>query len=186
MITIIHRVNKIDQLIRVNKTYGVEVDVRCYKNNLVLNHDPYGNGENLDEYLKNYDHNILILNLKETGIEEEVIQKTKKYLNGKEFFLLDLEIPFIVTKGKLYKKYISVRFSEFETFETILKFDELADWIWIDTFTMLPKLNKNIISFLKTKKTCLVNPTRWGRDNELTNYITEFKRFQYLPDFLLS
>ena len=45
---IIHRINNLSKLKYIPKNYGVEIDVRNFKNNLILNHDPFKNGEKLD------------------------------------------------------------------------------------------------------------------------------------------
>ena len=52
MIPIIHRVNTIKQLNTTDTKHGVEIDIRCYKNRLVLNHDPFGKGDIFENYLK--------------------------------------------------------------------------------------------------------------------------------------
>ena len=44
MKVIIHRVNNSSKLLSIPKKYGVEIDVRDYKNKLILNHDPFKNG----------------------------------------------------------------------------------------------------------------------------------------------
>ena len=51
---IVHRVNNSSKLVRIPKNYGIEVDVRDYKKKLILNHDPFKNGENLEVFLKKY------------------------------------------------------------------------------------------------------------------------------------
>ena len=89
---IIHRVNKISQLKKIPQNYGVEIDLRSYKKKIILSHDPKKNGVSLDLFLKNYNHGTLVLNIKEAGIEDEVLSKVKKK-GLKNFFLLDVEIP---------------------------------------------------------------------------------------------
>lgn len=42
MILIKHRINKISELKRVNKNYGVEIDIRTRGKHLVLHHEPFG------------------------------------------------------------------------------------------------------------------------------------------------
>ena len=49
---IIHRVNNISKLQKIPNNYGIEIDVRDYKNKLILNHDPFKNGTNLEPFLK--------------------------------------------------------------------------------------------------------------------------------------
>ena len=36
-----HRINSLDQLKNVDKNYGVEIDIRDYKSDLILSHDPF-------------------------------------------------------------------------------------------------------------------------------------------------
>ena len=90
---IIHRVNKIKDLKKIDRKFGVEIDLRVYKNKIILNHEPYCNGDSFDEYLSNYNHGTLVLNIKETGIEEDVLKKVRAK-GIKNYFLLDVELPF--------------------------------------------------------------------------------------------
>ena len=45
MIDIVHRVNHVDELQKIPTNCGVEVDIRCSDNKLVLSHDPEENKE---------------------------------------------------------------------------------------------------------------------------------------------
>ncbi len=185
MISILHRVNTIENLKKSDKNCGVELDLRCFNNNIILAHEPFKNGDSFDDYLESYDHKLLVLNIKESGIEDLVIKKTKSIIGDKPFFLLDVEIPFIVNQAGANKENISVRYSEYESFDSLLKFNNLFDWIWIDTFNNLPFIDDKIINFFNTKKTCLVSPKRWGRENELDSYLDKLSKFNYSPDFVL-
>ena len=56
MYTVInHRVNTLEKLSQTPKECGVEVDIRPYKDKLILNHDPYSNGIEFSEFLENFD-----------------------------------------------------------------------------------------------------------------------------------
>ena len=114
-----------------------------------------------------------IVNIKESGIEEDVIKKISD--KNIDFFLLDVEIPFIVKNYKKYKKYLSIRYSEFEDINTVLNFKNMVDWVWVDTFYNLPKLDKNLNLFKK----CLVSPDRWNREDDIEKY----KKFIASKDF---
>ena len=83
---IVHRVNNSSKLVRIPKNYGIEVDVRDYKKKLILNHDPFKNGENLEVFLKKYNHGTLIINIKSEFIEYKIIKLLKKYKISKYFF----------------------------------------------------------------------------------------------------
>ena len=62
---IAHRINTIDELKKVPTNFGVELDLRDYGNRLILQHDPFTDGEDFEEYLKHNNHGLMILNIKE-------------------------------------------------------------------------------------------------------------------------
>ena len=62
---IIHRVNKIKFLKSIPKNFGVEIDVRSFNSELILNHEPKKNGDKLSNFLKNYQNGTIIFNIKE-------------------------------------------------------------------------------------------------------------------------
>ena len=72
MEVIIHRINSIKQLKKLDIKYGDEIDIRSKGSDLILNHEPFKEGEKLIDYLDEYQHGTLILNIKEAGIEDEV------------------------------------------------------------------------------------------------------------------
>ena len=71
---IIHRVNTIKKLKKIQKIFEAEIDLRVYKSKIILNHEPFKSGDTLDNFLKHYKHGTLILNIKEDGIEDAVIK----------------------------------------------------------------------------------------------------------------
>ena len=72
---IIHRINSIKKLKMIPNNFGVEIDLRVHRSKIILNHEPFKSGDTLDNFLKHYNHGTLILNIKELGIEDEVIKK---------------------------------------------------------------------------------------------------------------
>ena len=75
---IAHRLNKIKELRKLPIKYGAEIDLRSRGSQIILSHDYNKRGEKLENYLSNYNHGTLILNIKEAGIEKEVIRISKK------------------------------------------------------------------------------------------------------------
>ena len=73
-----HRINLINELLEVPMKYGCEIDIRSQDSKLILNHEPYLSGDNLVDYLDNYKHGLLVLNIKEAGIENNVLQLVRK------------------------------------------------------------------------------------------------------------
>jgi len=170
MLKIIHRVNTINELKNVKAEYGVEIDVRNYAGKLILHHEPFKRGDYFEDFCAEFDKSFLILNIKTEGIEEDVLSKIRKY-NIKNYFLLDVSFPFIIKLIKTGEKKIAVRFSEFESIETVLSLEGMVEWVWIDIFNKLP-LDKD--SFIKLKnagfKICLVSPEILMRPEEIESY----------------
>ena len=165
---IIHRVNKIKELNEIPTKYGVEIDIRLFNKKLILNHEPDTSGDELDKYLKNFKHLILIANIKEAGIESKVIKLIKKF-KIKKYFLLDVEFPFIYKALSYGEKNISIRFSEKEAIETVKNFVKKVNYVWIDTFTKFP-INKKNLRILNKFHKCLVSPDRWNRPKDIKKY----------------
>ena len=138
---IIHRVNTILELKDIQLNFGTEIDIRSRGSNLILNHEPFQDGEKLINYLDEYNHGTLILNIKEHGIENEVLKLVKERSQIKSYFLLDVEASYIHIASKNSEKNIAIRFSENESIETVKNFLGYLNWVWIDTNTKLP-INK--------------------------------------------
>ena len=118
---IVHRINKVSDLKKIPKTYGCEIDLRTKGSDIILNHEPYTYGDNFTDYLDEYNHDTLILNIKESGIENDVISEVKKR-GIKNFFLLDVEFPYLFKATNNGERNIAVRFSESEPIENIKLF----------------------------------------------------------------
>ena len=99
MKVIVHRVNNSSKLLSIPKKYGVEIDVRDYKNKLILNHDPFKKGEYLKKFLKNYNHGTLIINIKSEFIEFEILKILNRF-KIKNYFFLDSSYPVIINLSK--------------------------------------------------------------------------------------
>ena len=181
---IIHKINKIKELKKIPNKFGTEIDVRSYKSKLVLNHEPKKIGDELSAYLNEYAHGTIIFNIKEAGIEDEVI-KIAKQRKIKSYFLLDVEHPYIIKSNTQPKKKIAVRFSEFEPIELSKKFKRFTNWIWIDTITKLP-INRNNLNIIKKFNSCLVSPERWKRKNDIKIYINYLKKINFKPNAVMT
>ena len=181
---VIHRVNIIKELKKIPKEYGCEIDIRTDGSKLILNHDPFEKGDSLIDYLDEYKNGTLVLNIKESGIEDLVLEEIRKR-NIKSFFLLDVEFPYLFSASEKGEKNIAVRFSEKEPIENVKLFKDKLDWVWIDTITKIP-LYKNNIDILKQFKSCLVCPSRWGRENEILKMKKELKRLDFKIDVIMT
>ncbi len=168
---IAHRVNTIAQLKQTPTHFGVEIDLRSQNSKIILQHDPFRDGEEFEAWLNYYRHNTIILNVKEEGLEKAIALLLSQR-NIKNYFFLDVSFPFMVWLSSEGMREFAVRFSEFESVETVLNMKGRAKYVWIDCFTKLP-LNRNIYGKLKTAdfKICIVSPELQEHDiKEIETY----------------
>lgn len=184
MIIIRHRRNTDEELAETTTNHGAEIDIRSQGEHLVLHHEPYETGNRFDTWLENYDHRILILNVKEEGLEDRVLELMKK--NGIEnFFFLDQSFPFLVKTSRAGESRSAVRVSEFENISTAMSLAGKVDWVWVDCFTKFP-LDKNSATQLKKAgfKLCVVSPELQGRiqQSDTDEIIAAMKDAGVVPD----
>lgn len=175
MLIIHHRRNSSELLKKTPTSFGVEIDVRSDRDKLIVQHDPYIGGITLNELLQDYRHQLLVVNVKEEGLEDEIKQILKTY-QIEEFFFLDQSFPFLIRTAKSGESRSAVRISEYESYKTALRLEGLVRWCWIDYFTSFP-LNKEECDMLRGKsfRLCLVSPELQGYSEEdakgLASYI---------------
>ena len=162
---IAHRINKKEELKNLSRKYGVEIDLRDNVDGTIyINHDPFILGENFEDYLKEYNHGTMILNIKSERIELKILELLKKY-NIKNYFFLDSSFPMI--------KLLSDK-GEIDTLE---KMQGKVNWVWVDCFTKLP-INNEIYKKIKDMgyKLCLVSPELQGQAEKLELYIKQINK----------
>lgn len=159
---IAHRINTVAQLAHVPPDYGVELDLRDAGNRLILQHDPFQDGEDFEDYLRHWRHRVMILNVKSERIEPRVLELLKRY-KVRDYFFLDCSFPMIRQLVNSGERRIAVRFSEFEPVESALSLAGQVDWVWVDCFTRMP-LNGRTYGLLRRHfKLCGVSPELQGR-----------------------
>ncbi|MFC1504636.1 hypothetical protein ACFL6D_04395 [Spirochaetota bacterium] len=169
MLKIAHRINTIEQLKDIPRSYGVEIDIRYHEDTLLLHHEPFTTGVPLNEWLSHYSHSLIILNTKSEGMEEAILDLLKKH-HVSSYFFLDLSIPFMIKQIKTGLRDIAVRFSEYEPIEFVLKFKDKVDWVWIDCFSGEPIKMDDYKKLKEHFKLCLVSPELQGYSYEKIDY----------------
>lgn len=162
---IAHRRNTIKQLQKTNRKYGVEVDIRSNGKKMITHHEPFEKGELFDEWINEYKHKTLILNVKEEGLENDLI-KIMQEKKIDDYFFLDQSFPFIIKCANNGEKRCAVRVSEFENIATALTLAGKINWVWTDCFNQFP-LNHSDAQNLKNAgfKICIVSPELQGHNN---------------------
>lgn len=173
---IAHRVNTAAGLAEVPREYGVELDLRDRGDRLILNHDPFGDGEDFAEYLRGYAHSTLILNVKSERIEWRVLELLKER-GIKDYFFLDSSFPMVHALAEKGERNIALRFSEYEGLDTILAMKGRAAWVWVDCFTRIP-LDRRSYAALKDAgfRLCFVSPELQGRPQDIAPYRDQLRR----------
>lgn len=159
---ICHRINNSEDLKIVNEAEGIELDLRDKGGKLILSHDPFSDGEDFEAFLKKFNKELIILNIKSERIEYKVLELLKKY-NVQKYFFLDSSFPMIYQLNKINEKNIAIRVSEFEPIESVEKVKDMVKWVWIDCFNDF-SLDKNTYNIIKKLglKICLVSPELQG------------------------
>ena len=169
---IYHRINTIIELEKIPCNAGVEIDIRDYHDNLILQHDPFMGGELLQPFLEKYGNRKgnLILNIKSERIEFRIKELLKKY-NIENYFFLDSSFPMIINLINHKESKIALRYSEFEKEDTILHLAGRIEWIWIDCFSKIPGNPEIYKAFRKNGfKLCFVSPELQGQSNKIKEY----------------
>lgn len=163
---IAHRRNTVAELRATPTDYGVEVDLRSCGDTLIIHHDPMAAGEPFDEWIAEYRHGTLILNVKEEGLERALIDRMECH-GIEDYFFLDQSFPFLIKWARAGVHRSAVRVSEYESIETALTLAGKVNWVWVDCFTRFPLDGASARRLQQAGfKLCLVSPELQGRDAE--------------------
>ena len=162
MIKVLHRINLLDELKYVEKSFGVEVDIHAYGDRLVVHHNAFSDGIDLHKWLLICRNRFVIFNIKEEGIELRVRDMAIK-AGIMNFFLLDLSFPALVKISRKGESRIAIRVSEYESIKSALLLQTQIEWVWLDCFNGFPltieesdDLNNSAL------RICLVSPELHG------------------------
>ncbi len=166
MLIIEHRCNNLGVLRAVPTEFGCEIDIRNHGKELIVIHDPFlEGGENLDDWLEGFNHKFLVVNVKEEGLEEELL-KILKNKGLSNYFILDESFPYIRKWAMKGVEEFAVRVSEYESYKTALalasdlqKHNRKIGWVWADCFEgrPLPVIETNALK-KSGYKICHVSP----------------------------
>jgi len=175
-----HRINTLDTssaAVLFSSADGIEFDLRDSNGELIVQHDACSkNGQLFSEFLTYCPTNkFYIVNIKAEGFEELAIQMLTD-AGIHTFFLLDCGMPSIVRLGRKGERRMAVRFSEYESFETVIAVAPFVSWIWIDVFTRLTFTKDHATKAKQLGlRLCLVSPELQGQPERREEYLTFFK-----------
>lgn len=182
MILIKHRINKINDLKKTPNKYGVEIDLRSENKQIYLHHDPFKKGTLFKKWLKYFKHQLIVLNVKEEGLEKHILKLLTQY-KIKNFFFHDQTFSSLLKNSN--KTIVSLRYSEYEELKKKKLLFSKIKWLWLDNFKQV-EIDKNFYNFLKRNnvKICLVSPelVKKSRKIEIKKTYLRLKKNNTLPD----
>ena len=186
MIFIKHRVNSISDLKKTNTEFGVEIDLRSENNKIYLNHDPFKKGVSFEKWIKKFKHKIIVLNVKEEGLEGRIIKTLKKNKINKFFFH---DQTFSTLVKNMFKTKVSIRYSEYENLNKKDYLFKKIKWLWLDNFTKI-ELGHKFYKYLKRKKVkiCMVSPelVKKNRASEIKKLVKSLKKNKFHFDAICT
>lgn len=149
----LHRQNNLEPQIYE----GVEIDVRSVYGEIYINHDRLTQAEKyilFNSYIENIANQkpiSIIVNVKESGLEEEILEIFKMndlFEKGFKLYFLDSQIPDIIrlSRNNEFKGKFIIRVSDMESFNINLIKLARPDYIWVD-FSQMNELTKNIETY---------------------------------------
>ena len=183
---IAHRINTWQEENTLPEEVGIEFDVRDSNGKIIVTHDPFTDGEEFEIFLSKISKRFLIVNVKSEGIEQNILAILKKYA-FEDFFLLDCSFPAVVKLISQGEDRIALRFSEFESIETIYSIADKIKWVWVDCFKNFP-ITKDIETKIHSLglKICIVSPELQGRPEDIDNYNLFIKENNIIIDAVCS
>ncbi len=164
MIIVRHRRNTAEELRATPPEFGIELDLRSQGDRLIVHHDPFANGEDFESWLQHYRHRLLILNVKEEGLETRLIALMREH-GIDDWFFLDQSFPFLIRSARAGESRCAVRVSEYESIDTAMSLAGQVRWVWVDCFTRFPLDGEQARRLQDAGfKLCLVSPELQGRD----------------------
>tara|TARA_Y100000768_G_scaffold388875_1_gene388159 strand:+ start:5571 stop:6155 length:585 start_codon:yes stop_codon:yes gene_type:complete len=182
MIIVKHRVNNSKELKKININFGVEIDLRSKNKDIYLHHDPFKKGELFSKWIKSFKHKLIVLNVKEEGLEPKILSILKRN-NVRNYFFHDQTFSSLIKN--MHKTKVSVRYSEFEGLKKVNKLFNSIKWLWVDNFSEI-KIDKKFYYYLKKKKVkiCIVSPelVKKSRSKEIKKVISYLKENKFKID----
>lgn len=164
---IAHRINRLEDLKALPPDTAVEFDVRESDYELTVRHDAFTRGESFISFLPYLKTRFSIVNVKCEGVELYILKVFA--MHGIEnFFFLDCSIPMIHKLTSLGESRMAVRWSQYESIDSVIQWAGKVGWVWVDCFTMYPltKLSADKLKGLGFKL-CLVSPELQGREADI-------------------
>ncbi len=157
MLFIEHGIKTLADLRRTPTSHGVAIDVRDYDGSLRIAHEPFESGEVLMEFLSQFRHAQLLINVHGSGL----IPPTRELLhrfNITKYLFHNLTGAESVQMARLGIAQFAARFSDYEPLESAMMLAGKAKWVCVDCFDRFPLNAKSYAKLQSAFQICLVSP----------------------------
>ena len=156
----------------LEKSYGIETDVRDFAGKLVISHDPPSSNDlvTFDDFLKaileTKSSGRIALNIKADGLNEKIHKRLEeKFDDISKFFAFDMSLPDTL----LYRKSSTPFYTRVSEYETDLYLFPDAIGVWVDDFTgNFDQLTYTQKILEMGKRVAFVSPELHGRRHQKT------------------
>ena len=184
-----HRINQVSELRDIPHEFGVEIDIRSNGHHLILAHDHDVTTSYFEDWLNEFNHPLLILNVKEEGLENKVIELiSEKLTHIPEYFFLDQSFPTIASRLRSEIFDSCLRVSEFESIKPLKSLR--AKWVWLDSHTGdWNFLSHDLLTYQNQGvKFCLASPELRGLDKmpDLLKLKNHLEKIGFIPDAICT
>ena len=172
---IAHRINTLEELLALDETCPIEFDVRDSGGRLLVTHDPFTDGVDFEVFAPHLRKRFSIVNIKSEGIEWRVLEILRQ-CSVRDFFFLDCSVPMMVQLMNRGERRFAVRYSEYESINSVLRWSGIAQWVWVDCFYTY-FLTEFIMNQLRQAgfNICIVSPELQRRPDEIHKYINHLR-----------
>ena len=179
---IAHRINTLEELDALDVNTPIEFDVRDSGGRILVTHDPFTTGDDFEDFAPKLRGRFCIVNIKSEGIEWKVLEILRAQ-DVHDFFLLDCSVPMMNKLEQAGERRFAVRFSEYESINSVLRWSGIAQWVWVDCFYTYI-LTEFITNQLRQAgfQICLVSPELQGRPNDIPKYINHLQSNNSMVD----
>lgn len=152
-----HRVNSSSELVNIPRSEWVEIDLRTFGSEIIVQHEVLSDGELFSSWLNNFDHKGLVLNVKVDGLEV-ILTKIMKARDLTNYFILDSQPASTYRLPVQITRKIALRMSDLEIPSEMQLLKHRNGWIWLDYFEDPNSLIGLLPNLPETMKICLASP----------------------------
>jgi hypothetical protein len=174
---IAHSVRSAAEVKQLPSWFGVHLEIRDRGSRLIVQPEPFQDGEDLESLLQQFDHSLLVVQVKSEGIAPHVLRVLELF-NVQNYMLLGCS-PSMRAALREQDEKSALRVSDYEPAEWALAQAGHAEWVWVEGLQRGP-LARPLYADLKRRfKLCIASPeTQGGAPASIADFA---RQWHHLP-----